>query len=163
MLFFALRIYTLNFLYMAITDKKSLIEYMGQFLTDERKSRFNDILPHRTRHITIVLENIFQPQNASAVLRTCDCLGVQDVHIIENGNKYNVNPSVALGSNKWLSMHYYNEASNNTAQCIELLKKRGYKIVCTSPHNNSCALEDLDISTKTALFLVQRCMGFLKL
>ncbi|HOH83990.1 MAG TPA: hypothetical protein PLI16_05200, partial [Bacteroidales bacterium] len=75
----------------------ALIEYLSEFVTEKRLEKFNEIISSRTRHITIGLEDIYQPHNASAVLRSCECLGIQDVHIIENNNKYEVNPDVALG------------------------------------------------------------------
>jgi tRNA (guanosine-2'-O-)-methyltransferase len=99
-----------------------------------------------------VLEDIYQSQNASAVLRTCDCFGIQDVHIIENKNEYKINPDVALGASKWLSMNYYNKTENNTLDAINKLKADGYRIVATTPHTNDVNLEDFSLSDgKTAL------------
>ena len=70
-------------------DKKiALLKYFEQFLTESRKSLFERVLKYRTRHITVVLEDIYQSQNASAVLRSCDLTGIQDVHIIENNYSY---------------------------------------------------------------------------
>ena len=63
---------------------QAYLDFLYQFITDERKERFEEVLAYRTRHITVVLEDIFQPHNASAVLRSCDLTGIQDVHIIEN-------------------------------------------------------------------------------
>ena len=80
--------------------KKALLNHLTQFVTDHRKSLFTNILSFRTRHISVVMEDIYQSQNASAVLRTCDLTGIQDVHIIENKNQYDINPDVALGSSK---------------------------------------------------------------
>ena len=82
----------------------AMLEFLTPFITDERRQRFEEVLDFRTRHITVVLEDIFQPHNASAVLRTCDLRGIQDVHIVENNNHYDVNPDVVLGSTKWLNM-----------------------------------------------------------
>jgi len=81
-----------------------------------------------------VLEDIYQAHNASAVVRTADLLGIQDMHIIENRNKYTVNPDVTLGSSKWVDMHRYREAAGNTMRCVHKLKEQGYRIVVTSPH-----------------------------
>jgi tRNA (guanosine-2'-O-)-methyltransferase len=106
-----------------------------------------------------VLEDIYQPHNASAVLRSCDCFGIQDVHIIENSNKYEVNPDVALGSSKWLSMHKYNSAAHNTRTCLDKLKLQGYKIVAATPHENGCLLDELPLDQKTALYSEPKCRG----
>ncbi|MCY1719565.1 RNA methyltransferase [Prolixibacteraceae bacterium Z1-6] len=106
----------------------------------------------RTRHITIVLEDIYQSQNASAVLRTCDCFGIQDVHIIENRNEFQDNSEVSMGSSKWLNLKKYNEANNNSLEAIKQLKQQGYRIVATTPHKNDQKLHDFDIAKgKTAL------------
>jgi len=130
---------------------RELIGHLRQFVTPERFQRFQSTLRHRTRHLSIILEDIFQPHNASAVLRTCDCFGIQDVHIIENRNRYQVNPDVALGASKWLTLHRYHTDTGNTKSCIESLRSRGYRIVATTPHENGYTLDQLPVTGKTAL------------
>ena len=117
---------------------KELIEHLSPLITDHRWNRFNEVLAERTQYITIVLENIYQPLNASAVLRSADCFGIQDVHVIENYNEFTPDREVAMGSSKWLNIKRYNEEENNTLQCIKKLKKEGYRIVATTPHKNDC-------------------------
>ncbi len=131
--------------------KEELLTYLLGFITENKRNKFEKIINFRTRYLTVVLEDIYQPHNASAVLRTCDCFGIQDVHIIENKNKYDVNPDVALGSSKWLTMIKHNESEENTAAAINKLKKQGYKIVATSPHKDQYMLDDLPLDQKTAL------------
>jgi len=143
--------------------KLKLLEHLMSFVSDERKKRFDDILQHRTRHITVVLEDIFQPHNASAVLRSCDLTGVQDVHIIENGNDYNVNPEVALGSSKWLNLIKYNEKDNNTLDIFDRLRKDGYTIVATTPHKNNFDLDTLPIDKKVAVVFGTELTGLSEL
>ncbi len=126
-------------------QNKKLITYLSQFITNERKQLFDKIIQDRTRYITIVLEDIFQPHNASAVLRSADCFGIQDIHIIENQNEYQVNPDVALGSSKWVNLHKYNSQTNNTLEAINTLKNKGYRIVATTPHTNDVNLEEFDL------------------
>ena len=75
-----------------------LIRHLSGFVTEKRFSQFQSVLTMRTRYIAVVLEDILQPQNASAVLRTCDCSGIQDVHVVEERNKFTINPDVSLGS-----------------------------------------------------------------
>jgi tRNA (guanosine-2'-O-)-methyltransferase len=129
-----------------------LIEYLSQFVTGRRVKLFDKLLNLRTRFITVVLEDLFQPHNASAVLRSCECFGVQDVHIIENQNEYRVSPDVALGSHKWLSLYRYNRLANNTMEAIATLKEKGYRIVATTPHKNDCPLHEFDLDKgRTAL------------
>ena len=131
--------------------KKELLSHLSAFLTDERKVRFEKIVQYRSKHITVVLEDIYQPHNASAVLRTCDLTGILDVHIIENKNQYEVNPEVALGSSKWLNLNTYNKQDNNTLSAFQELRSDGYKIIATTPHRNSQSLVDIDLTEKTAI------------
>jgi len=132
---------------------KELVQFLSQFVTESRASLFNNIIEERTRYITIGLEDIYQSQNASAVLRTSDCFGIQDIHIIENQNENQINPDVTLGSSKWLSLNKYNQSENNTLAAINKLKKDGYRIVATTPHKDDVNLEDFDIEKgKFALF-----------
>lgn len=132
-------------------QEKAFLEHLLEFVSEHKKDLFEQVLSKRTRHLTIVLEDVYQSQNASAVLRSCDCFGVQDVHIIENKNIYNVNKDVALGSSKWLTLHKYNKLENNTRICISELKKRGYKVVATTPHTKEVMLDDLPVDQPIAL------------
>jgi tRNA (guanosine-2'-O-)-methyltransferase len=137
---------------MQMTDK-DLIVYLEQFISEKRKTLFHRLIANRTRYFTVVLEDIFQPQNASAVLRTCDCLGIQDIHIIENNNKYRINPDVTLGSDKWLSLKRYHEDSKNTTLALNALRAKGYRIIATTPHKNDILLEDFSIDAGKAAFV----------
>ena len=125
---------------------KKLIQYLSKFMTEKRYETFQKVINERTDYITVVLENIYQAQNASAVLRSCDCFGIQNVHIIENDNEYNINPTVALGSSQWLNLHRYNKEEHNTVEAIKTLKSQGYRIIATTPHTDDVNLEDFDIS-----------------
>lgn len=130
---------------------KAFEDHIISFISEHKKNKFNEVIEDRTRHLTVVLEDIFQPHNASAVLRSCDCFGVQDVHIIENRNKYNINPQIALGSAKWLNLNYHNDEKENTIECINKLKAQGYKIVATTPHQDDIMLQDLPLDQPIAL------------
>jgi len=146
-----------------MTDKEKIIAYLGQFITERRMSTICRVLEDRTRYITVVLEDIYQPHNASAVLRTCECHGIQDVHIIENKNKYSVNPDVVLGATKWLNLHRYNSTSFNTIEAITLLRNQGYRIIATSLAKTSTSLDDFDISNgKAAIFFGTELTGLTK-
>jgi tRNA (guanosine-2'-O-)-methyltransferase len=132
-------------------QKLQLYSFLCSYISENKVNKFEENILERTRHLTVVLEDIFQPHNASAVLRTCDCFGIQDVHIIENNNKYEVNPDVALGSSKWLSLFTYSAAGNNTADCLRHLKDSGYRIIATTPHKEDYTPEALPLDQKTAL------------
>ena len=134
-----------------LEQKKEFYNYLTAFVSDNKKTKIDEIVLSRTRHLTVVLEDIFQSQNASAVLRTCDCFGIQDVHIIENRYPYEINPDVELGSAKWLNMNRYNTSEHNTLEAFNALREKGYKIVATSPHKNDLMIQDLPIDNKIAL------------
>jgi len=147
-----------------MSEKEQLVNFLSQFITPARKELFDKIVKDRTKYITLLLENIYQPHNASAVLRTADCFGLQDIHIVENDNEYEVNPDVALGSSKWVNLHRYNEKNNNTLDAILALKKQGYRIVATTPHTNDVDLEEFDISKgKFALLFGSELPGLSKI
>ncbi|MGM0497671.1 MAG: TrmH family RNA methyltransferase [Bacteroidota bacterium] len=134
-------------------DQTKLIEHLSNHVTNQRLAQFTKVLSQRTRYITVALEDIYQSQNASAVLRTMDCFGIQDVHIIENSNEYQINPDVTLGSSKWLSINRYNKQQNNTKVAIRSLKEKNYRIIATTPHTNEVELKDFNIQEgKVALF-----------
>jgi tRNA (guanosine-2'-O-)-methyltransferase len=133
-------------------SKKDLLIYLSQFVSETRLKKFDQIINERTRHITVVLEDIYQAHNASAVLRSCDCFGIQDVHFIENRNKYKISTDVDMGASSWLSIYRHSEKeNNNTISCLQSLKSRGYKIVATTPHEKDCTLDQLTIDNKIAL------------
>jgi tRNA (guanosine-2'-O-)-methyltransferase len=130
---------------------EELIAHLGEFLTEGRVQKFKDVIEQRTRHVAVVLEDIYQPQNASAVVRSADCFGIQDVHVIENKYKYKVNPHVALGAADWVDLHKYKKNENNTIECLTALKQQGYRIIATTPHTNNYEISDLPIQQKFAL------------
>jgi tRNA (guanosine-2'-O-)-methyltransferase len=131
--------------------KLKLINYLAEFVTENKQDLIEKTLEKRSNHMTVVLEDIFQSHNASAVIRTCDCFGVQNAHIIENRYKYSINSKVMMGSEKWVNLNRYKNADNNTIECYNNLKNQGYKIVATTPHINDCNLEDFDYNQKFAL------------
>ncbi|MFW5706714.1 MAG: TrmH family RNA methyltransferase [Bacteroidota bacterium] len=141
--------------------RKYLLEYLQEIILEERWARFNEVINNRTRHITVVLEDFYQRHNGSAVIRTCELMGIQDLHIIENINPYQINPDIVVGSNKWINIHRHNSSPSgeNTLLCFNRLRKKGYQIVATSPHRNDCLLQDLPLDEKTALVFGNEGMG----
>jgi tRNA (guanosine-2'-O-)-methyltransferase len=132
--------------------QQEINSFLSSYLTEQRRELLYKVISQRTRYLTVVLENIFQSQNAGAVLRTCDCFGIQDVHIIENTNRFEVNRDVVRGATKWLNLHHYNQDTNNTRTALSALKANGYRVIATSPHSNDVNLEDFDIAAgRTAL------------
>jgi tRNA (guanosine-2'-O-)-methyltransferase len=132
-----------------LNNNTKLLTYLEGFVTEKRKNLFRQILKNRTRHFTVVLEDIYQQHNSSAVIRSCEIFGIQDVHVIENKYISNVSKNIAKGSQKWLSFHNYKKETNNTIACLNSLKVKGYQLIATSPHHNSCLLHDFDITKKS--------------
>lgn len=139
------------------------IEYLEDFVTDNRKALFKKVLEDRTRHFTVAIEDIFQPHNSSAIVRSCDIFGIQDLHVVETKYEFYASNQVAKGAQKWLDFSLYNKQdANNTLDCIADLKSKGYKIIATTPHNESCYLQDFDISQKSAFFFGVEKQGLSK-
>lgn len=139
---------------------QTLIDYLSEFLLPRRVDLFDQVLEQRTQYLTVVLEDIYQPQNASAVLRTCDGIGIQDVHIIEKKNEYRTDPEVALGSSKWLNLIHYRRSKNPSLDAIKHLRSNGYRIIATLPHANDQTLDELDLNQgKIALFFGTELTG----
>jgi tRNA (guanosine-2'-O-)-methyltransferase len=132
--------------------KEQLIAYLETFVSANRINIINQNLASRTRYITTVLENIYQFHNASAVLRTCECLGIQDVHIIENKNPFKTNTEITLGSEQWLNIYKYPD-DLNSINVIRKIKEKGYRIVATSSHANTTDFENLDLSKGKIAFV----------
>lgn len=129
-----------------------LVNYLREFATESRWEKITEVAEQRTRHITVVVEDIYQSHNASAVLRSCDGFGIQDVHIIENKNEFDASSQVTIGADQWLTLHRYKkEGIDNTEACFKRLKKQGYKLIATTPHEDDTNLNDLSITDKTAL------------
>ena len=133
---------------MSLSKKEAIIlDFLGRYVTTHKKQEIERVLAERTRYITIVLEDIYQSQNASAALRTCECMGIQDVHIIEDRNPYKVNKGVLRGANKWLTIHrYQKEDEDNTSLCFHALRSMGYRILSTDPETDGNLVGVVDIT-----------------
>lgn len=132
-----------------------LIEYLESYLTEHRKQRFQQVLSQRTKYFTIATEDVYQLHNASAVMRSCDVFGIQDLHVIEEQNVKHIDREIAMGAQKWVDLHRYHSAID----CITSLKNKGYQIVATTPHTNDCVLEDFDITKKACFFFGRETEG----
>ena len=133
--------------------KRDLIAHLSEYVTENRLALFRRVLADRTRYITVLLEDIYQSQNASAVLRTCDCNGIQDVHIVEERNEYSINRDVALGADQWLTLNYYNKGKEKINKAIKALKERDYRIVATSPHKEGVSPDSFDLEKGKAVLM----------
>jgi tRNA (guanosine-2'-O-)-methyltransferase len=144
-------------------EKERFYQFLMEFVSENKAGKFSRIIRDRTRHLTIVMEDLFQQHNTSAVLRSCDCFGIQDVHIIENFNKYEVNPAIALGSSKWINIYRYNKEEDNSADCFTKLKANGYSIIAATPHKEGFTPESLPLEKKIALVFGTEYEGLSKI
>ncbi len=126
----------------------TLLDYLQNFITEERKQRFSEIISQRTNHFTVAMEDVFQMHNTSAVVRTCEVFGVQQAHSIEGRYGKRLDEKIAMGAQKWVDVFRYDD----TQKCIDTLREKGYQIVATTPHQDAYLLNDFDISKKSAFF-----------
>ena len=147
---------------MTIKDKtlqKEIAAYLKQFVTESRQQRLSEVIANRTRHVTVVLEDLFQAQNISAVLRTCDCYGVQDVYVIQHRNEFEANKEISMGADKWLTIHEYPHREHNVKECIDRLHEQGYWVVATLPDERKRTIFDLPVEQKTAFLFGTELTG----
>jgi tRNA (guanosine-2'-O-)-methyltransferase len=140
-------------------DEQRLFDYLQTFLTPHRRRRFAEVLALRTRRLTVVLEDVYHAQNVSAVLRTCDAFGIQDIHVIDARNPYEVNADVSLGTDRWLTVRRYSDPETAVHDCVARLRRAGYTLVATSPHGDSVPVHELDVTQPLALILGNEKVG----
>lgn len=145
---------------MNIKYKKEIFQQFCEYATKNRIAKIQEVSLNRTRHVAVALEDLNQPHNISASLRSCEGFGIQDVHIIQKKHKYRLHDSISRGSDRWLDIYKYREDSNTDATklCIDNLKKNGYKIVATSPSATK-TVHDLDINKKLCLVFGTEKLG----
>lgn len=124
------------------------LHYLEGFLTESRKERFNTVLENRTNHFTIAMEDIYQLHNTSAVMRSCEVFGIQQLNVVEERFGKRIDTEIAMGAQKWVDVNRYQSMQN----CIDAVKVKGYQIIATTPHNDSCMLHEFDISKPSAIF-----------
>jgi tRNA (guanosine-2'-O-)-methyltransferase len=146
------------------------LNYLEGFLTDQRKQRFESVLKQRTNHFTVAMEDIFQLHNTSAVMRSCEVFGIQQLNVVEEKYGKKIDKEIAMGAQKWVDINRF----DSMTECLESVKLKGYRIIATTPHQDDCLLEDFDIAEPAALFfgternglsdeVLQQADGFLKI
>ena len=131
-----------------MTLDNQLLEHLLSYLTERRKDLFKEVCSKRTKHFTVVTEDVYQLHNTSAVMRSCDVFGIQELHVIEEKLGKKIDREIAMGAQKWVNIHRH----HSTDVCIDVLKKEGYQIIATSPHNKATELSEFDITKKSAFF-----------
>lgn len=132
-----------------------LLAYLESYLTENRRQRFDKVLEERTKHFTVATEDVYQLHNTSAVIRSCDVFGIQEVHIVEERNSKRIDREIAMGAQKWVDLNRFHSVKT----CIQDLKQKGYQIVATSPHANNCLLHEFDVTKKSCFFFGRETEG----
>jgi len=148
----------------------NLLNYLEGFLTENRKEGFLRVLQNRTKHFTIAMEDVYQLHNTSAVMRSCEVFGIQELNVIEQKFGKRIDSEIAMGAQKWVDVFRFNSVQS----CLDSMREKGYQIIATTPHNDSCLLHEFDITKPAALFfgteseglseeVLQQADGFLKI
>ena len=132
-----------------------LLQHLETYLTEHRRLRFDNVLQQRTKHFTVATEDVYQLHNTSAVIRSCDVFGIQEVNIIEERNSKRIDREIAMGAQKWVDLNRF----HSVKECIKDLKQKGYQIVATTPHENDCLLHEFDVSKKACFFFGRETEG----
>lgn len=139
-----------------MTLTEDLVAYLESFLTERRRLKNHSVLKNRTNHFTVAIEDVYQLHNTSAVMRSCDIFGIQNLHVIEERNLRTIDREIAMGAQKWVDIHRY----HTTKSCVETLKEEGYQIVATTPHgSNNVTLSEFDVSKKSVFFFGKEDKG----
>ncbi|MEJ6792244.1 MAG: RNA methyltransferase [Lacinutrix sp.] len=132
-----------------------LLEHLETFLTEHRLERFHNVIDKRTKFFTVATEDVYQLHNTSAVIRSCDVFGIQEVNIVEETNTKRIDREIAMGAQKWVDLNRYQSIKS----CIKDLKSKGYQIVATTPHTDDCDLHDFDVTKKSCFFFGRETEG----
>ncbi|WP_242158787.1 TrmH family RNA methyltransferase [Aestuariivivens sediminis] len=133
----------------------ALLNYLETYLTESRKEKFLNVLSQRTKHFTVAIEDVYQLHNTSAVMRSCDVFGIQELHVIEELNTKQIDREIAMGSQKWVDINRYRSVKD----CLAHLRGQGYRIVATSPHVTHGELKDFDVTQKSCFFFGKETEG----
>ena len=133
----------------------NLIEHLESFLTESRREKFLKVLSQRTKHFTVATEDVYQLHNTSAVIRTCDVFGIQEINIVEERNSKRIDREIAMGAQKWVDLNRF----HSVADCISDLKTKGYQIIATTPHVGDCMLHEFDVTSKSCFFFGRETEG----
>jgi len=123
------------------------LEYLQDFITSDRKQKIREVLQKRTNFITIALEDVYQLHNTSAVMRSCEIFGIQNLHVIEQRFGKRVDTEIAMGAQKWVDIHRY----QNMQDAVGSLKSKGYQIIATTPNDNTISLENFKLTKPAAV------------
>lgn len=132
-----------------------LLQHLEGFITDNRREKFGHVLAGRTKHFTVATEDVYQLHNTSAVMRSCDVFGIQEVHIVEEVNSKSIDNEIAMGAQKWVDLKRHHHVKD----ALKTIKQQGYQIIATTPHTNDCELHEFDVTKKSCFFFGRETEG----
>lgn len=124
-----------------------LVEHLQKHVTPERWTRIQTAVANRRPHVAVVLEDIYDRGNTSAVMRSAEAFGLYQLHMIELGEKFKESKRVTQGAHKWLDRTKW----KSTNECISKLKSDGYKIYVTHLDQKAKPLAEVDMSVPFAI------------
>ena len=118
-------------------------------MTPEREKKFKEVISKRQPDLSVILENIHDPHNISAILRTCDAVGIMEVYVVNTSTTLNkkLGKKSSASARKWIKVNYF----NNVASCVEMLKGKGFSIYATHLSSGSVSLYDLNLAKPACL------------
>lgn len=123
-------------------------------MTPERYQRIRDMLAKRQTDLTVCLENVHKPHNVSAVVRTCDAIGIHKVHAVWE-NQYRVRSGTAMGSQQWVNV----DTHENVTDAIGALKAQNMQVLVTHLSDKAVDFRDIDYTKPTAILFGQEKYG----
>ena len=136
------------------------IDYFSSEISQQRLEKLKAVLKNRSRFIIPVMEDLYQEQNAGAIIRSADCCGFQEVGIIELNNTYTLAPGIAKGAQKWVDTRIFDaENSNPMMEAVNYYRENGYLLVGACPHEDDFSSQTLPIDKPIALFFGAEKMG----
>lgn len=116
-------------------------------LTPERIARIDAVLDARLGSVTLAVEDTYDPHNAAATIRTSEALGMQELHVIEPGQRFSAVKGVTRGAHRWIELHRWPAAD----LAASALRARGFRVFATLPDARAVSIEEVDVSTPLAV------------
>ena len=126
---------------------EDILKHLAPRLTPERWSKIQKVVANRTCEVTPVLEDIYDRGNISAVFRSAEAMGFQNVHVIEPSEKYKESQRITRGAEKWLDIRRFKQ----TVTAVAHLREQGYQVLATHLDSNARPLNEMDLKQPTAI------------
>lgn len=129
-------------------DAERVIQKLEPLVLERRRQRICDVIAGRLGSVTVLLDELSDPHNRAAIVRSCDAFGVQELHSVQPARDFSVHHGVAAGTERWVDVHAHADA----ASAVAALQRRGFELVQTHP-KGELTPEDLPHIPRLALIL----------